>query len=240
MRRWIIGAAASVVVLGGGAAAQAPATDALPGDAERIRDVVWRAPAGAQLKSYYPAEALEFGLGGWVTARCTADADGRLKDCTLAQEHPKGFGFGEAALKAAPLFQAEPASLQGVPVRGKAVWFGLNFGAARPAMPCSLALLVAERRENDAAERERLIAEARAQRPLEFPDAEALRRELDQRTAMLVRARDGRPEAFARLRSACEQFAAPLPPSVVPVVGPRLLHHSDGRGRSAWPARTAC
>ncbi len=65
------------------------------------------------------AEARE----GRVELECTVRPDGRVSDCVVRSETPRGFGFGEAALNAARRARLSPGS---VPVGGK-VRFGTRF-----------------------------------------------------------------------------------------------------------------
>ena len=65
-------------------------------------------PSAEDLAKVYPPDALHQGVEGQATLRCTTQPDGRLADCAVAAETPSGQGFGEAALKLAPRFRAEP------------------------------------------------------------------------------------------------------------------------------------
>jgi hypothetical protein len=47
----------------------------------------------------YPQRAQLLGVTGFGVARCQAESDGLLKDCTVAEEGPKDAGFGAAAAK---------------------------------------------------------------------------------------------------------------------------------------------
>jgi TonB family protein len=62
-------------------------------------------PNAEQMRAVYPAFAMEHAVEGRVTLACQAGAGGAMRNCSVAAESPQGFGFGEAALKLAPLFR---------------------------------------------------------------------------------------------------------------------------------------
>ena len=62
-----------------------------------------RAVSGPEMAAVYPAQA-KWKSGRAVLA-CRLSQTGRATDCAVAEETPAGMGFGEAALKLAPLFQ---------------------------------------------------------------------------------------------------------------------------------------
>ena len=53
---------------------------------------------------YYPQKAQRAGISGMAVLDCLVDTQGWLRDCRVVSEQPAGFGFGEAALRMAPLF----------------------------------------------------------------------------------------------------------------------------------------
>lgn len=61
------------------------------------------APSGDEMAAVYPAQA-EWKSGRAVLA-CRLSQTGRPTDCTVAEETPAGLGFGQAALKLAPLLR---------------------------------------------------------------------------------------------------------------------------------------
>ena len=70
-----------------------------------LDDPEWKdMPSRDQVEAVYPKGGGE----GEVRLRCGADADGRLHDCTVITESPRGRGFAEAALKLAPLYRLAP------------------------------------------------------------------------------------------------------------------------------------
>lgn len=56
-----------------------------------------RAPSQRDFERYYPRRALYSGQDGRVVLDCVADGRGRL-GCSIAEEAPRGFGFGNAAI----------------------------------------------------------------------------------------------------------------------------------------------
>ncbi|WP_309089444.1 TonB family protein [Phenylobacterium sp.] len=55
------------------------------------------APSREQVAAAFPAKAKADGQSGVVALSCTAAMDGRLKDCVVIGEEPRGKGFGAAA-----------------------------------------------------------------------------------------------------------------------------------------------
>lgn len=53
------------------------------------------------LAATYPRRALERGLGGRATVQCTVLSSGRLGDCDVISEYPRGAGFGRATVEIA-------------------------------------------------------------------------------------------------------------------------------------------
>jgi TonB family protein len=70
-------------------------------------------PSGDDVSEAYPQLAQTFGVAGRVVLRCKVATTGRTEDCQVLSETPKGFGFGDAALKIAPLFRMAPATAGG-------------------------------------------------------------------------------------------------------------------------------
>jgi TonB family protein len=75
-------------------------------------------PTAIDAMKYYPAEAQKNGVSGSAVIECTLQVSGDLRNCQLASETPAGWGFGEAALAAAPQLKARPYSINGVPYEG--------------------------------------------------------------------------------------------------------------------------
>lgn len=62
---------------------------------------------------------------------CRITAAGGLEACSIKEETPPGYGFGEAALKLAPKFRMPDVDLEGRPVAGRTVQIPImwKFGA---------------------------------------------------------------------------------------------------------------
>ena len=84
----------------GSQAATIPAISAPYEDGQARHDRAMRDPT----RRYYPQAAQKAGVSGKAVLDCFVDAEGWLRDCTVASEEPSGFGFGEAALRMVPLF----------------------------------------------------------------------------------------------------------------------------------------
>ncbi|WP_426009404.1 TonB family protein [Caulobacter sp. DWR2-3-1b2] len=87
-----------------------------------VRGTAYQLPlqaAGPSLDALYDAwpRAARFGgTEGSAKLWCTVTREGLLQACTIAEESAPGLGFGEAALKLAPLFRFAPALKGGTPV----------------------------------------------------------------------------------------------------------------------------
>lgn len=92
----MITALAMLAALEAGSAAPAPAPK-------------WRAfPTGTDVARFFPNEAQRRNLEGIARIACGMTLAGETRDCRIAGELPLGLGFGEAALKLAPLFKTKP------------------------------------------------------------------------------------------------------------------------------------
>ena len=82
---------------------------------EQVHGDDWVGPVqSAKDSSFYPARALRTKKTGKVLLNCFMEQDGRLQDCRVRFEYPKGWGFGDAALKmyssiVIPMSQADMA-----------------------------------------------------------------------------------------------------------------------------------
>lgn len=80
-----------------------------------------RRPDAKDMMSYYPVRAQRLGLDGHAVIDCKVAADEHLSDCAVVSEEPADFGFGDAALKLAPLFVLRAGTAPGasitIPIR---------------------------------------------------------------------------------------------------------------------------
>jgi len=94
-------------------AGPAPAQIASPA-APQTTHADWVAkPSGDDMAEAYPPLASAIGVTGHVMLHCRIATTGRTEDCQVVSEAPKGFGFGDAALKVAPLFRMAPSTTGG-------------------------------------------------------------------------------------------------------------------------------
>lgn len=96
-----------------------------------VTDPQWTAkPTAADLSRLHPVEARRSGTSGSATIQCVVQDDGGLRPCTVVSETPAKSGFGEAALKAAPLYLMATSTPEGRPLRGASVSVSVNFTLA--------------------------------------------------------------------------------------------------------------
>lgn len=108
------------------AAAAARAEDAAP---VIITNPDWlKRPTAALLQANWPTKALKEGVSGRATIGCVVTAQGTLRSCTVVDEAPAGYGFGQSALLLAPTFLMKPQLRNGAPVDGGQVRFPIRFG----------------------------------------------------------------------------------------------------------------
>jgi hypothetical protein len=99
----------------------------------RITDPVWLAvPDPAGLSQMFPQAAAQKGVySGMGTADCTVAADGALQACRASGDgDPPGFGFSDAAAKAAAVMRMSPWTESGGPVDGALVRIPIRFTQA--------------------------------------------------------------------------------------------------------------
>jgi TonB family protein len=94
-----------------------------------ISDVSWvREPSSRDFARYFPRRALDQGQSGRVTLDCVIAGNGRL-DCSVAQESPSGYGFGDAALSISRNARVRPTLPDGSPAAGRHLRLPLSFRA---------------------------------------------------------------------------------------------------------------
>jgi TonB family protein len=106
-----------------------PATRTHGGPPPLARDVSWtRLPNSDFFISTYPKKAIDAHVSsGLAVVFCTADATGSMTDCSVQSEDPPGLGFGDAALPAAEIMQANLWTKTGTPIAGARVRIPIQF-----------------------------------------------------------------------------------------------------------------
>jgi protein TonB len=94
-----------------------------------LSTVRWvREPNARDFARYYPHRALDRGRSGRVVLDCVVTGGGRL-DCSVAEESPPGWGFGEAAVSISRQTRIEPTGPDGRSVAGEHLRLPLAFRA---------------------------------------------------------------------------------------------------------------
>jgi periplasmic protein TonB len=83
-------------------------------------------PSGVDIERNFPERAAREGKSGAVRIRCKVTAQGKVEQCAVQSEDPLGYGFGEAALRLAPLFQMKDV-VDGESVAGAEVMIPIQF-----------------------------------------------------------------------------------------------------------------
>ncbi|HEY8616384.1 energy transducer TonB [Phenylobacterium sp.] len=84
-------------------------------------------PTFEEMMKVYPEPANRAEVGGRAILECGVTAQGALTGCTVIEETPAGFGFGEAALKLTDKFRMRPMTRDGRPVSGGKVRIPIRF-----------------------------------------------------------------------------------------------------------------
>lgn len=91
-----------------------------------IADPRWiRRPTPAQLARLRPDGAKN--TVGAAVLNCTVGPAGRLRDCRVLVENPRGAGFGDAALRASIYWRMAPETRSGQPTEGRSVRVPMAF-----------------------------------------------------------------------------------------------------------------
>jgi protein TonB len=77
-------------------------------NAARSATYVIQAPSPADLAENYPRKAKEAHVTGRAVILCSADQRGDTRACALVDETPKGYGFGDAAMRMGSMFKVAP------------------------------------------------------------------------------------------------------------------------------------
>lgn len=94
-----------------------------------LAGVNWvRPPSQRDFQRFYPRRALYSGQDGRVVLDCVADGRGRL-NCSVADEAPRGFGFGNAAISISRQTRIGPRTRDGRSVEGGHIRLPLVFHA---------------------------------------------------------------------------------------------------------------
>jgi protein TonB len=76
----------------------------------------WIVKPEAKMPEFNPPRARFEHVSGGATLYCRIDRENRARSCRVHEEHPRGYGFGEAALRMSMLFRIRPPILDGNPM----------------------------------------------------------------------------------------------------------------------------
>ena len=116
--------------LGSAAAGRANADAPPPAKTVEATDLEWvRRPSEPDMAMYFPLRGKELSKSASTRVRCVLHQDGTLGACALQGETPVGYGFGDASLRVAKLYQAQMTAelLAGVRNGGIAVTVPLSW-----------------------------------------------------------------------------------------------------------------
>jgi protein TonB len=88
-------------------------------------------PSNAQLMPYNPPRAAREYVNGVADLSCKVLRTQRLKDCRIVSERPRGYGFGRAALNAAPIFRINPPMRGDMALEDERIVFSVAFNNRR-------------------------------------------------------------------------------------------------------------
>ena len=84
-------------------------------------------PTADQVGRLYPGRAMDEGKGGKAVLLCEVLTTGDVSNCSLVEETPKGYRFGEAAQAMTRYFKLSPRSVDGVSIAGSKVRIPIVF-----------------------------------------------------------------------------------------------------------------
>jgi TonB family protein len=136
-----LAAALLLCLVTGAVAAEPPYPNGIPGKlparpppppwpegVDVVKDPVWKKrPRATDVERTYPRDALSDEAGGRAILRCQFGNDGHFTRCGIAAESSTRYRFGDAAMKMAPIFEAELNDKDGRPVAGRAIDIDLFF-----------------------------------------------------------------------------------------------------------------
>lgn len=88
-------------------------------------------PGTVEMRPYNPPLARSENVNGRVLLRCRVLRSGRVTDCAVTGERPRGYGFGRAALQVSRLFLLQPPTLNGEPDEARRVEIPVEFNNRR-------------------------------------------------------------------------------------------------------------
>lgn len=97
--------------------------------ATQAAGVVWRSIPS--LEDDFPQAALRQGVGGKVVLSCVIAPSYRPTDCAVVSEENPGFGLGDAAMRMARRYLAQPTTADGKPAIGQRTEIKMNFTTPR-------------------------------------------------------------------------------------------------------------
>ncbi|MEO7643279.1 MAG: energy transducer TonB [Ramlibacter sp.] len=86
-----------------------------------------RRPTTDDLARYYPSVALRTSTEGEVLLQCQVQPDGQLSPCSITNERPEKYDFGDAALKLVTKLQVDMQRGPGLSASGKLINIPVHF-----------------------------------------------------------------------------------------------------------------
>jgi protein TonB len=105
-----------------------PVSPAVPPKIPVIGNPNWVSkPTAEQVGRLYPVRAAQSGVSGRATLLCEVLGSGAVGVCTVTDETPKGYHFGDAAQSMTRYFKLSPQTVDGVSVAGSKVRIPIVF-----------------------------------------------------------------------------------------------------------------